>query len=272
VPPALTFTVDLEDPSDIYAQNGRYVAMTYRILDMCDELNCKATFFTIGRIATSVPQLLKDIASRGHEIAYHSHNHISLTKEEPARFRRESSEDKYRFEQITGQSVVGFRAPRFSLTPQSLWTLDVLAGLGFRYSSSVMPTDISLFGFPDAPQHPFKWPNGMMEFPLPVANLGKYRLPYLGGIYLYTMPFFIVRSLMTKAKANDVLWTYTHPYDFDREEKFKRMANTPLWISLVLWFARRNASPKIRRLIQMGTSMPLRDRLALLVASEPSSL
>ncbi len=263
----ITLTIDLEDPTERYTPDGRYVAMTRRILDLCDQTNRKATFFTIGRIAHSAPDLLRDIAAHGHEIAYHSHNHVSLTKEDPVRFRRESAEDKDRMEQITGQEIIGFRAPRFSLTPHSLWALDILGELGFRYSSSIMPTDVSLFGFPDAPQKPFKWPNGMVEFPLPVANLGKYKVPYLGGIYLYTMPMFIVRSLVKKSKSDEVLWTYTHPYDFDSDEKFRRMPNTPLWVSFILWLARRYAAPKIRKVLDMGAAQTLGERLGIVRVS-----
>jgi polysaccharide deacetylase family protein (PEP-CTERM system associated) len=257
----ITFTIDLEDPSENYALDGRYIAMARRILDLCDEKARKATFFAIGRVAQSAPQLIRDIAARGHEIAYHSHNHVSLTAENPERFRRESREDKDRLEQLAGKSVIGFRAPRFSLTPQSLWALDILSELGFRYSSSIMPTDVSLFGFPDAPQAPFAWPNGMIEFPLPVATLGKYRLPYLGGIYLYTMPFFAVHRFLAKAKPDEVLWTYTHPYDFDSAEKFSPLPHTPLWISAALWLARRNAAKKIRHVLECGAAPPLRDRV-----------
>lgn len=257
----ITFTIDLEDPSERYAPDGRYIAMAHRILDLCDELNRKATFFAVGRTAQAAPQLIRDISAKGHEIAYHSHNHVSLTQETPERFRRESSEDKDRLEQLSGKKVIGFRAPRFSLTPQSMWALDVLAELGFQYSSSIMPTDVSLFGFPDMPQVPFAWPNGMIEFPLPVALFGKYRLPYLGGIYLYTMPSFALHAFLKRAKADEVLWTYAHPYDFDNTERFARMPHTPLWISLVLWLARRNASKKIRGVLELGNAPPLGLRL-----------
>jgi peptidoglycan-N-acetylglucosamine deacetylase len=258
----ITLTIDLEDSTLRYAPDGRYVLMTRRILDLCDALEeRKATFFTVGRVAQAAPQLIRDIAARGHEIAYHSRNHVSLTKEDPARFRQESAEDKDRLEQLAGKSVIGFRAPRFSLTPQSLWALDVLSELGFRYSSSIMPTEVSLFGFPEAKQTPFAWPNGMIEFPLPVAVLGKYRLPYLGGIYLYTMPLFAVRAFLERAGADEVLWTYAHPYDFDAGEHFMRMANTPWWISFVLWQARRVAPKKICKILGMSAARPLCERL-----------
>lgn len=260
--PPVTFTVDLEDPTERYAPDGRYVAMTRRILDLCDETGRKATFFTIGKVAQSAPQLIRAIAERGHEIAYHSHAHRSLTAETPARFFAETRADKEILEDLTGRAVVGFRAPRFSLTPQSAWALDTLRDLGFFYSSSIMPTGASLFGFPDAPRSVFTWPNGLVEFPLPVADVGKYRIPYLGGIYLYTMPFFAARGFAARAKADEVLWTYTHPYDFDREEKFKALPSTPLWISVVLWLARKRASKQIKRLLTaLPAAPPLRERL-----------
>jgi polysaccharide deacetylase family protein (PEP-CTERM system associated) len=258
---SITFTIDLEDPTGCYAANGRYVGMTHRLLDLCDEFRRRATFFTVGRVAEAAPRLVHDIARRGHEIAFHSHAHVSLTEENPARFRAESAQDKGRLEQLAGKSVIGFRAPRFSLTPKSMWALNILAELGFRYSSSIMPTRLSLFGFAGAPSTPFEWPNGMIEFPLPVAPFGPARVPYLGGIYLYVMPFLLVRRWAKNADADDVLWTYAHPYDFDREESFAPMPNTPTAISYILWKARKKAEPKIRRVLKLGNAPPLGERI-----------
>lgn len=260
--PPVTFTVDLEDPTERYAPEGRYVTMARRILDLCDETNRKATFFTIGKVAQAAPGLVRDISERGHEIAYHSHAHVSLTAETPARFASETRADKELLEDLAGRAVVGFRAPRYSLTPKSAWALDILRDLGFFYSSSIMPTGMSLFGFPDAPRHAFAWPNGLVEFPLPVTDVGKYRVPYLGGIYLYTMPFFAARGFAARADAKEILWTYTHPYDFDREEKFAAMPGTPLWVSLILWLARKRAGGQIKRILTgLPAAPPLRERL-----------
>ncbi|MDD4615696.1 MAG: polysaccharide deacetylase family protein [Alphaproteobacteria bacterium] len=249
----ISFTIDLEDPTGVYAENGRYVPMTYRILDLCDSVGGrKATFFSVGRVAKANAGLIRNIASRGHEIAFHSHNHVSLTEEERARFFLESKEDKDRLEQISGTPVVGFRAPRFSLTPATAWTLDVLAEIGFKYSSSIMPTAVSLFGFPEAKRTSFFWPCGMKEFPLPVAQVGRWRIPYLGGIYLYDLPMFVVRHFLSKASQDEVLWTYTHPYDFDRDQPFSPMPDTPLWVGAVLWEARRRASGKIAEILRIS--------------------
>jgi polysaccharide deacetylase family protein (PEP-CTERM system associated) len=256
----VTFTIDLEDPAGLYAPDGRHVALTRRLLDFCGEAGCRATFFTVGRVAETTPQLVRDIAARGHEIAYHSHDHVPLTEENPDRFSRETRADKDRLEQLCGKPVIGFRAPCFSLTPQSVWAVDALRELGFLYSSSIMPTGASLYGFKTAPRAAFRWPNGLIEFPLPVAKLGPWRVPYLGGVYLYALPGWLTRRWMGKAAADEILWTYTHPYDFDRNEKFLPMLHTPLWISGVLWLARRVAERKIGALLADGTSPPLGER------------
>ncbi len=245
----LHLTIDFEDPTFAYEPDGRYVAMTRRILDFCDAHQVKATFFTVGRIAAAAPDLVRDIAARGHEIGYHSHTHLPLTKEHPEIFFREAYVDKDRLEQTTSSPVLGFRAPCYSLAQPTLWALEKLDKLGFAYSSSLMPTRFSRFGMSKAPQTPFRWSCGMVEFPLPVHALGPLSIPYLGGIYLYALPFGIVQKWLTKAHANQALWTYAHPYDFDREEAFHPMPETPLWISLVLWLARRRATPQIERLL-----------------------
>ncbi len=258
---SISLTIDLEDPTERYEPDGRYVVMTRRILELCEAMHRRATFFVIGRVAEGAPRLLQEIAAKGHEIAYHSHAHVPLTEEDPARFRRESKIDKDKFEQLTGKPVIGFRAPRFSLTPESLWAVDALGELGFRYSSSIMPTNISLFGFPDASRIPCQWPNGLIELPLPVADLGPLQVPYLGGIYLYALPLALTRHWVRQADAKEILWTYTHPYDFDRTEKFKSMPHTPEWVSLILWLSRRVAEKKIRKVLSLGNAPPLGERL-----------
>jgi len=257
----ITLTIDLEDPTGLYEADGRTIMLTRRLLDLFSALERRATFFVVGRMAEAAPDLIKDIAAKGHEIAYHSHGHIPLTEEIPARFRRESMVDKDRLEQLAGAKVTGFRAPQFSLTPKSMWALNILGELGFRYSSSTMPTSISLFGFTHAPHVPFLWPNGLIELPLPVAACGAVRVPYLGGIYLYAMPLVLVRRWIAESDTDEILWTYAHPYDFDREEKFYRMPYTSHWVSFVLWAARQVAEKKVRTLLSFGDAAPLGERI-----------
>jgi len=246
---ALTLTIDLEDPSGEYHPKGRYVDMTERVLDLCTRTGTKATFFTVGKLAKAAPGLIMRIASQGHEIAYHAHAHLPLTAETPDRFKQQTRDDRTLLEQLTGAPLSGFRAPGFSLTPQTLWATEILKELGFLYSSSIMPTSVSRFGFPDAPTTPFTWPSGLLELPLPMATLGKLRLPYSGGIYLYCWPSFITDAFLKRVDPHEVIWTYAHPHDFDIDERFKPMQDTPKWMSLILWYMRAFADKKMRHIL-----------------------
>jgi len=255
---SITLTIDLEDPTGAYAPGGRWVQMTRRLLDFCDKINRRATIFTVGRAAEAAPDLIKTIAARGHEIAYHTRGHVPLTQENPERFRREAGLDKDALEQLSGKNVTGFRAPGFSLTPETLWAVDILKELGFRYSASVMPTRISRYGFPKAPRAPFRWPNGLIELPQPDAT--PMRLPYLGGVYLYALPAALSRAWAARAKPSECLWTYTHPFDVDTEAPFAPVEGAPLWMSGLLWVLRRWTEKKIFPLLA-SPAPPLGERL-----------
>ena len=51
---------------------------TPRILDMLDEGNAKAVFFVIARKAEQYPEVVKQIAARGHTVGVHSYGHDRL--------------------------------------------------------------------------------------------------------------------------------------------------------------------------------------------------
>ena len=84
---------------------------TLKILDILDEYNAKATFFLVGFWIDSFPELVKEIADRGHLIGNHSKNHPhfnSLSKEE---MRNEIRYVSDKVKELTGQDVIYFRAP-----------------------------------------------------------------------------------------------------------------------------------------------------------------
>lgn len=260
----ITFTIDLEDHLDAYAPDGRWVMNTQRILDMCAQHNHRATFFTVGKVAAN-PQLLKQIVNDGHELALHSYDHIALTKEDPKTYGAKLRDAKQRFEDITGKAVVGFRAPIFSLTPQSVWVVDVLKELGFTYSSSVIAGKGAVNGFPGAPNQAFKWQNGLIELPVPMVNLGVLALPFLGGVYLRYLPLPIVRLMQGTLDKTCVLWTYTHPYDVDDSEGYVKLNDgTPAWMNWLLMNNRRNFLQKLQVLLGKNAGAPLCERVITL--------
>lgn len=239
------FTLDLEDHLGRYDSASRYPDVTRRVMGALAERNITGTVFTVARIAERDPALLREIASLGHEIACHSLDHVPLDKQPPNQLRQSTARAKGMLEDCIGREITGFRAPIFSLIERTAWFVDDLRELGFTYSSSVMPTRTPLYGFPDAPEQAFKWPNGLVELPCPVGKFAGATLPYLGGFYLRYVPQPIINRLLRQASDTSCLWTYCHPYDFDADEPFARISGAALWTSLLLWFNRRNTMRKI---------------------------
>ena len=243
--PPLLFTLDLEDHRPDPSFPKRYPAVTRRILQFLEERNMRATVFVLGRLAREEPNLIKEISRRGHEIAYHSAAHIHLTQDSAKNFKHESARDLRLLSDLVGLPISGYRAPAFSLTRKSLWAIEALQELEFEYSSSVLPAGNPINGFPGVPRRAFRWPNGLLELPAPVAKLGPVTLPFLGGIYLRYLPTQWIRKSMRSADPEQLQWVYCHPHDFDHQERFFKIAGTSLPVSVALWFNRKKTFEKL---------------------------
>lgn len=267
--PAFTFTLDLEDhrPRTGTGQRDNRYAKRYphkarEILDFCTLNTIRGTIFTTGEVARDEPKLVRAFVDAGHEIACHSLDHTHLDQQSPDVFRTHTLEAKQVLEDVSGQAVAGYRAPVFSLTRETVWAIDILGDLGFTYSSSVLPAGNPLHAFPDAPRHPFRWANGLLEWPAPVAAFGPATLPYLGGFYFRYLPFNLIRVRALEAAEGG--WLYFHPYDFDPDERFFPINEAPLWVSALLWFNRRTAFKKLQKFVDMPGiefANPLGERL-----------
>lgn len=261
--PPLTFTLDLEDHREGKSGPARYGDNTRRLLDFFDELQCRATVFVVGDIATTNPDLVTETASRGHELAFHSQYHRQLEFETPKRFLAETRDGKARLEDLSGKPVIGFRAPVYSLTSLTSWAVDTLAETGFEYSSSVMPARNPLHVFHDAPQEPFVWPQGVLELPVPVTNVFGASIAFAGGFYLRYLPWRTIVRAIDDYPEQGCLWSCVHPYDIDDREPFTRIAGAPLWVSTLLWLNRRNTLKKLRTLHALvSTAAPFAERIA----------
>lgn len=243
------FTFDLEDHRPLPEWPRRYPEITRELLDLLEARGIAATVFVLGRVAREEPKLITEIAQRGHEIGFHSFAHRHLTRESPAALAAQLRENKHYLEDLCGQAVLGYRAPAFSLTRDSMWATDVIRDAGFAYSSSVLPAASPLFGFPGAPRQPFLWPNGLLEIPAPVARIGPLELPFLGGFYLRYLPRAVIRYCLARGASAQVYWLYCHPHDFDHAERFYRIEGTSLPTSALLWFNRANTLRKLTRII-----------------------
>ena len=124
----------------------------HRLLDLFEQQNARATFFTLGWVAERYPNLTREIVARGHELASHGYGHLRASEQTPQEFRQDLLRAKGVLEDIGGSPVLGYRAPSFSIGHGNLWAFDVLLETGHRYSSSVYPVQHDHYGMPDAPQ------------------------------------------------------------------------------------------------------------------------
>ncbi len=229
-------TVDVEDYFHVSAFAGsvsrddwdnyplRVEANTRSLLDLFDDRGIKATFFVLGWVARRKPELVREIAGRGHEVACHGYSHQLVYNQSPAVFREETLRSKGILEDTIGAGVHGYRAASYSITERSLWALDVLCEAGFSYDSSIFPIRHDRYGIPGSPEHPYEItaPGGgtLVEFPLSTVRLFGYRVPVAGGGYFRLYPYAVTRAGLRRVNndGNKPFIFYLHPWEIDPQQ------------------------------------------------------
>ncbi len=190
----------------------------YRILEVFDQKQVKATFFILAWVAKRYPQMVRDIGAAGHEIASHGCEHQPAFRQSPEEFYDDVASSKKILEDISGQSVLGYRAPSFSIIPENSWAFASLESAGYRYSSSIYPIRHDFYGYPDAPRFPFV-PDGtkLLECPQSTVEIGSMRVPCGGGGYLRLLPFGLFCRAIHRINKVDrqAMYLYLHPWEID---------------------------------------------------------
>jgi polysaccharide deacetylase family protein (PEP-CTERM system associated) len=230
--PLNAFTVDVEDYFHVAALSSvisrdswatreyRVEANTERLLALLAEHQVHGTFFVLGWVAERSPGLARRIAQAGHEIACHGFSHQLVYQQSPEEFREETTRAKECLEDIIGQAVLGYRAASFSVTRASLWALDVLIDLGFRYDSSIFPIRHDRYGLPGATPEPNRLsaPSGrtLVEFPMSAARFLGVQVPVSGGGYFRILPYWLTRAGLKQIERRGRPFTfYLHPWEVD---------------------------------------------------------
>jgi polysaccharide deacetylase family protein (PEP-CTERM system associated) len=223
-------SVDLEDwfcaynmssvvPRSVWATTElRVVQNTERLLAMFDRRGMKATFFVLGWIADRVPELVREIERRGHEIAAHGYEHLLVTQISRRVFEDDLVKSLKALERCgVRNSILGFRAPSFTIVERTRWALEVLAAHGIRYDSSVFPVSFHPdYGVPDSPLAPYQITPDIVEFPMGVVRVLGRNLPFSGGGYLRLVPYSYTRACLRRAnrEGRPVVF-YIHPWEID---------------------------------------------------------
>lgn len=227
------FTVDVEDYFQVAAFEkviqqtqwnmypSRVERNTNKILEILDAHGVKATFFIVGWIAEQYPFMVKEIANSGHQIACHSYRHKKIYLQTPDEFRQDTKNARDILEDITGQSITGYRAPTYSITKKSLWALDILEELGFKWDSSIFPIHHDNYGIPDAPRFEYKLPDhDLIEYPISTAFFFGRRVPVAGGGYFRIFPYWFTRMGLRKINQEEKkpFIFYLHPWEVDPDQ------------------------------------------------------
>ncbi|MEA5503189.1 polysaccharide deacetylase family protein [Halotia wernerae UHCC 0503] len=252
------FTVDVEDWYHGAADEEMKVSAERRLhyglgslLEFLAEYEIRGTFFWLGQAALDSPHLVKEVAKAGHEIGCHGWFHEFVYKMSPQRFKSDTQRTQELLADLTGKPVVAYRAPYFSITRSSLWALEILAELGFRYDSSIFPVRNWRYGIADFNTQPqqINTPSGSIyEIPLSIRQVLGQNIPMGGGAYFRLYPYMLTRNnFLTAEREGRPVVFYIHPWELDPDHppislRWKeRLTHN---ISL------RSTKPKLQQLLQ----------------------
>jgi len=276
-------TIDVEDYFHVAAlapiihrdswasRESRVVGNTHRLLAIFEQFDVQGTFFVLGWVAERYPQLVRDIAARGHEVACHGFSHRLVYEQSPEEFYEETLRAKNLLQEITGSAVLGYRAASYSIVRESLWALDILVELGFAYDSSIFPVYHDRYGIPNAERAPHRMPtpNGksIVEWPLATARILGFRLPVAGGGYFRLLPYWVSRwglATINRRELRPFIF-YLHPWEIDPAQP--RVAAS--WFSRFRHYTNLGkCEERLRRLLgefQFGTARAALVQAGLLV-------
>ncbi|NVD27670.1 DUF3473 domain-containing protein [Parasphingorhabdus flavimaris] len=189
------------------------------VLELFDEAGIKATFFTLGWVAERYPALMQKVAAAGHEIANHGYDHARVFTLTPDQFRDDLDRSRKILQDTSGQKVVGYRAPSFSIDQRTPWAHEILAEQGYAYSSSVAPINHDHYGWAGSPR--FAWKpveqSGFIELPVTTVKLGNRVFAAGGGGFFRLLPYPLYERSIRKMHNDDGRGAifYFHPWEID---------------------------------------------------------
>jgi polysaccharide deacetylase family protein (PEP-CTERM system associated) len=216
------------DATRTEAEWGKYEVRIYenvdRILDILERTNTKGTFFIIGWIAKTYPDVVRKIAAK-YQIGSHTMNHQLVWQQSREEFKNDVESSVKLLQDITGQPIECFRAPGFSIRESEGWAFDILAELGIKYDCSVFPAQHAHGGMPSygapVPSLIKHGDTTIKEFPVSTKTIMGKKIIFSGGGYFRLVPYCFLKSWSAECasgyKNHDegYLLSYIHPRDLD---------------------------------------------------------
>lgn len=272
IPNLLTF--DIEDwyhanfegvePAGMRGTESRFRTNVEALLQICETAGCRATFFVLGCVGEEYPDIVKAIASAGHEVASHGYGHRLAYRQTEEEFREDVKKSAEILQTITGNKVEGYRAPSWSIVSGNLHYLETLESLGFTYDASIFPVRTFLYGIPDAPRTIHRpvvagRTLDLYEVPMSVLSLCGKTFGFSGGFYFRLFPRWLIaagiRSLNRQGRSALV---YLHPRELDPDE---RRLDLPPLESFIQYHNVKRTRLKLETLVRLFRFIPVRDYL-----------
>ncbi|WP_242447412.1 XrtA system polysaccharide deacetylase [Aurantiacibacter aquimixticola] len=282
-------SVDVEDWFQVGAFEGvierdswgglddRVERNVHAILNLFDEAQASATFFTLGWVAKRHAGLLREIAARGHEVASHGWDHERVFRMDRKSFAADIERTRKTIEDCCGERVIGYRAPSFSIDQRTPWAFMELAEQGYLYSSSVAPVAHDHYGWADAPRfafNPLPW-SDLVELPVTTAQFRGKRLAAGGGGFFRVLPYAFSRWAIRQVNRDEgrPAIFYFHPWEIDPGQP--RVAGAPLRSRLRHYTNLEKMAGKLRQLVRefaWGRIDVIAHREALRLEAEKATL
>ena len=270
------------DATRTEAEWGKYEVRIHenvdRILDILDRTDTKATFFIIGWVAKTYPEVVKKIAAK-YQIGSHTMNHQLVWQQKPSEFKEDVESSVKLLQDITGQPVECFRAPGFSIREQEAWAFDILAELGVKYDCSVFPAHHAHGGMPLYDERlrmndkglrrgigPAIITHGcveMKEFPVSTKEVMGRQVIFSGGGYFRLAPYWLLHKWSREAAEAQIcpvrvteeisrnagyLLSYIHPRDLDGGQPM--LEGLPLARKFKSYVGLKQAPEKLRQYLK----------------------
>lgn len=228
-----------------------------RILNLLEETHTKATFFVIGWVAKTYPDIVQRIAQK-YEIGSHTMTHQLVWQQSPQEFRKDVEASVKLLEDITGQKVTSFRAPGFSIRESEKYAFETLHELGITTDCSVFPASHAHGGMPSyTEQVPSLIEyNGIQieEFPVTFKDIAGKHLIYSGGGYFRLFPYPLIKKWSKEQEK--YLMSYIHPRDLDGGQPV--LEGLPLTRKFKSYVGVKGAEKKLRQYLTDFDFMDIR--------------
>jgi polysaccharide deacetylase family protein (PEP-CTERM system associated) len=267
---ALTF--DVEDYFHVHAFAGviprddwdkfptRVAANTRTILRLLRERGTRATFFVLGWVADRHPEIVREIAGDGHELATHGFAHESVSDLTPDAFRLDIERSISAIVDACPEAAIrGYRAPSFSITDQSYWAFDVLSKLGMEYDSSISPATLhDRYGIPTASRYSHRLAAGLLEIPVSTLRTFGCNWQVAGGGYFRLAPLWFTSWAVRKINSEgQPAVIYLHPWEFDPAQP--RIQAATLRSKFRHYVNLRHTERRLRRLLDLHSFGPIEE-------------